>query len=113
MGALYSRSEARDYLDVDTVLEAGLYAREELLSLADQREAEPMDRGKLAETFRSMGRFRDEELAEYGISPVTRQAIEARFLDWANTIDDKSKPGFDVEEIDAALRDAHTHSRNH
>ncbi|TCN33586.1 nucleotidyltransferase AbiEii toxin of type IV toxin-antitoxin system [Kribbella sp. VKM Ac-2500] len=48
VGAVYSRLEPRDLIDVQAVLDSGRYDPDELLALADQREATPLDRRMFA-----------------------------------------------------------------
>jgi hypothetical protein len=53
MSALWSRGEARDFIDIDIVLGSGRFTRQDVLALADEQEATPMDRVMLADRFRS------------------------------------------------------------
>lgn len=87
MGALWSRGEARDYIDIHTVLESGRFTRVDVLAMGDQIEAVPLDRRMLAERFRQAGRFSAADFAQYDVGSVQRIAIVETFLDWADEVD--------------------------
>lgn len=52
VGAVYSRLEPRDFIDVQYVLDSGRYDETALLELADLREATPLDRAMFASQLR-------------------------------------------------------------
>lgn len=87
MSALWSRSEARDYIDIDTVISSGRFDREEVLALADAQEALPLDRAMLAERFRGARRHPAEVYALYAVDAARRAEIVERFARWADEID--------------------------
>ncbi len=87
MSALWSRGEARDYIDVDTVIDSGRFSREALLAIADQFEAQPLDRRTLASQFRDASRHDQEIFAQYGVDAASRATILANFTEWADQID--------------------------
>ncbi|GHH76142.1 hypothetical protein [Promicromonospora soli] len=87
MGALWSRGEVRDYIDIDTVLESGRFSRADVLELADQIEAMPLDRGILAERFRQIALRPADVFVQYHVGSVQRIAIVEQFLDWADDVD--------------------------
>jgi len=87
MGALWSRGEARDYIDIDTVLESGRFTRADILAMGDRIETIPLDRHMLAERFRQAARFAASDFALYGVGSVQRIAIVEQFLDWADDVD--------------------------
>jgi hypothetical protein len=87
MGALWSRGEARDYIDIDTAIQSGRFSRADVLSMGDQVESTPLDRSMLAERFRQAGRYPAADFAMYDVGSVQRIAIVERFLDWADQID--------------------------
>lgn len=87
VSALWSRGEARDYIDVDTVIGSGRFSRDEVLAIADQFEAQPLDRRLLAARFREVGRHEQEIFAQYGVDAAQRMQILANFTDWADRID--------------------------
>jgi Nucleotidyl transferase AbiEii toxin, Type IV TA system len=87
MSALWSRGEARDYIDIDIVLGSGRFTREDVLALADEQEATPMDRPVLAGQFRGAGRWPAGEYARYEVDAGRRSVIIERFAAWAEEID--------------------------
>jgi hypothetical protein len=87
MSALWSRGEARDFIDIDIVLGSGRFTRQDVLALADEQEATPMDRVMLADRFRSAGRHPATRYAAYGVDADSRSAIIERFAGWADQID--------------------------
>lgn len=86
MTALYSRGECRDFIDIDLVLVSGRFTRDEVLSLGDAREVEPMDREVLAARFREASRHSEGRYAGYGVDGVRRDQLVGRFSDWARSI---------------------------
>ncbi len=95
MSALWSRGEARDYIDIGTVVESGRFSRDDVLAIADQFEAEPLDRRTLAARFREAGRHGEAVFAQYGVNAARRAEILANFAEWADEIDPPSGPGAD------------------
>ena len=87
MSALWSRGEARDYIDIDTVVESGEFSRDDVLALVDQFEATPLDRRALADRFREASRHHEREFARYGVDADQRGQIVANFASWADELD--------------------------
>lgn len=90
MSALWSRGEARDYIDIDTVTSSGRFSRDDVLAIADQFEAEPLDRRTLAMRFREASRHDEAIFAQYGVDAARRASILASFTEWAVEIDPPS-----------------------
>lgn len=88
--ALYSRGEARDFIDIDVAVRSGRFTREQVLALGDTREVEPLDRAMLAARFRGAGRYDERQYVAYGVDAAQRAAIVARFADWADSIDPRA-----------------------
>ncbi|QDY78205.1 nucleotidyl transferase AbiEii/AbiGii toxin family protein [Streptomyces qinzhouensis] len=80
MEALFSRAEARDFIDVDALIQAG-YSRERLIELAAERDA-GFDRDVLAQMLAGAGRFSDRQFLVYGVDQVRVDGIRAQFEDW-------------------------------
>lgn len=87
MSALWSRGEARGYIDIDTVTRSGRFTRDEVLAIADQFEAQPLERRLLASRFREASRHDEDTFGQYGVDPARRAAIIAGFAEWADEID--------------------------
>ena len=85
VGALFSRAETRDYLDVDAIRRSGRYNDEELLDLARQ-----CDRGFDLEWFvknlEHVDRIEPEEVRIYHISPAQLAEVKNRMRTWAVSI---------------------------
>jgi hypothetical protein len=91
MEALFSRAEARDFIDVDALLRAG-YTRERLIELAAERDA-GFDRGVLGQMFASADRFSDRQFLVYGVDQATVDGIRAQFADWHRELQRPSASG--------------------
>lgn len=87
MSALWSRGEARDYIDIATVLDSGRFSPEDVLAIADRLEATPLDRRMLAVRFRGAGRHDERTFSRYGVDADERARIVAWFTAWAEHID--------------------------
>lgn len=79
--ALFSRAECRDFIDVDALLRSGSFTHEDLLRLAEQRDA-GFDRTVFADMLAGVERFPDSEFARYGISSERTAAIRSTMLEW-------------------------------
>ncbi|WP_035841565.1 nucleotidyl transferase AbiEii/AbiGii toxin family protein [Kitasatospora azatica] len=79
-GALFSRAEVRDAIDVDGLLKAG-YSRQRLLELAAQNDA-GFDEQMFADALRRVARYSDKQFAAYGLDPAAAAAIREEFADW-------------------------------
>src|SRR5690606_21967398 len=79
--ALFNRALARDFIDVDALLESGRYTRDQLLDLAARRDA-GFDREVFAEMLTYVHRRTDEEFIVYGVDTAHTAAIRARFSAW-------------------------------
>ncbi|MYM20462.1 hypothetical protein GSY69_10925 [Brevibacterium sp. 5221] len=86
MSALWSRGEARDFIDIYNVIDSGAFTRTEVLEMADQQEAQPMDREMLAERFTSVARYATDDFAEYDVGPSQQRAVVEFFADWATAL---------------------------
>lgn len=84
-GALFSRAEVRDAIDVHGLLHAG-YSRERLLELAAQNDA-GFDHAMFADALRRVERYSDKQFAAYGTEPSAAAAIRAEFADWRSHLD--------------------------
>jgi hypothetical protein len=82
VSALYSRAEARDYLDVDSIRASGKFTDAELIAAARDRDLGfevPMFTTQLD----GAQRLRPEQVARYGVEPAQLDAIKERFGTWA------------------------------
>jgi hypothetical protein len=81
VAALFSRAEARDFVDVFTL--AGSYNRPRLLTLAVEQDA-GFDRGVFAQMLRSLARFADAELP---CEPQLATRVRTFFAGWADELE--------------------------
>jgi hypothetical protein len=88
VGAVYSRLEPRDFIDLQFVLESGRYDRDTLLDLADHREANPLDRQMFAGQLRAGARLPDTGFERYGATPGQIARIRQTATEWAATLAD-------------------------
>lgn len=87
MSALWSRGEARDYIDVDAVVQSGRFTRTELVTIGDQTESQPIDKAMLSRRFREAARHDVSVYAGYDVDPARRAQIIDRFAAWATEVD--------------------------
>ncbi|MCL1840464.1 MAG: nucleotidyl transferase AbiEii/AbiGii toxin family protein [Propionibacteriaceae bacterium] len=87
MGALWSRAEVRDLIDIDTVVTSGRFTRDQVLELGDTVERLPLDRHMLAERFRHARDFPAQAYRRYAVDENRRTQIIANYEQWADQID--------------------------
>lgn len=85
VAALYSRAEARDYLDVDAIRSSGRYSDAQLIALGEN--ADPgFDRSMFAERLEMSEHLQPREVSIYGVSPQALDEIKGRSQKWARTV---------------------------
>lgn len=91
MCALYSRAQARDYIDVDAAARDGRYSNADLLRLA--RDHDPgFDDTHFADALRAIKRLPIAEFMAYGLLAAEVEALVTRTQAWA----DRLRPPRDV-----------------
>lgn len=85
VGALFSRAETRDYLDVDAIRCSGRYSDDELLSLARSADA-GFDLEWFAQNLDNVERIQPEEVRVYGLSVSQLNGVKMRTKAWASGI---------------------------
>ncbi|UFS57581.1 nucleotidyl transferase AbiEii/AbiGii toxin family protein [Subtercola endophyticus] len=85
VGALYSRAEARDYLDVDAIRASGRFTNAELISMAAERDS-GFDLLMFAGQLEQANRIRPDRVERYGVSADQLDAIRERFAGWAREL---------------------------
>jgi len=91
VGALFSRGEPRDYLDVDAIRESGRFADDQLLALATQHDP-GFDVTMFAARLRAVEALVPDDVAEYSISPTDLIAIKRRLLTFEQDLTGKNRP---------------------
>lgn len=82
VGALYSRAEARDYLDVDAIRLSGKFTDVQLIDAARERDL-GFEVSMFATQLDGVQNLRAGQVARYGVEPVQLDAIKERLGDWA------------------------------
>lgn len=86
VGALYSRLEPRDFIDVQAMLDSGRYDVDALIALTDSREATPVDRPMFAGQLRAGSRLPDPGFERYGATPELIARIRRTAGEWAERL---------------------------
>lgn len=84
--ALYSRAEARDYIDVHGIVNKSRYSGDQLLRLAVDHDP-GFDSVLFAEALRAVRRFPPSVFAPYQLSPPQVDALQHELLAWADQIE--------------------------
>jgi hypothetical protein len=82
VAAVFSRGEARDYIDLAGILDSDRWSREELMRLGAQIDA-GFSKGWFAEALSGVDRFPDEEFAGYGVDAETINHVREEMRDWS------------------------------
>lgn len=90
VGALYSRTEARDYIDVDAIRATGRFSDAELITAAAGRDA-GFDALMFASQLEQVTRITPDRFAEYGVAPREVDALKERFTGWAGELRDSDR----------------------
>jgi hypothetical protein len=85
VGALYSRAEVRDYLDVDAIRQSGRYTDEQLLDLATEHDP-GFERPMFASLLARVRDLTEVEVIEYGVSPDQLTQVKQRLADWSTQL---------------------------
>lgn len=86
VSALYSRAEARDYVDVHAALTSGRYSAEDLLRLVEERDP-GFDRPMFAQALRASRRWDDEDYMKYGLDAEAVTRLRSAIQSWADELD--------------------------
>ena len=85
MAALYGRALARDFLDIDAVLNSGRYSGDQLLQLAEA--ADPgFDRAMFANVLGALDQISDAAFAPYGVDAPRVEGLRQRFAEWRHEL---------------------------
>ena len=83
--AVFSRGEARDYLDLAAILASGRYNHEVLMTLAADADG-GFDRAIFAQALAGVDRFPDEEFARYGVDSDQIATVRAAMRAWSQQL---------------------------
>ncbi len=88
VATVFSRGEARDYLDLAGILASGRYARDQLMAMA--ADVDPGFTPRLfAEALAGVDRFPDEEFASYGVDPDQITAVRQTMRSWSTQLTER------------------------
>lgn len=80
--AMFSRGEARDYLDLDSILKNGPFAESEILALAAENDP-GLTPELFAASLKQVENLQPEQVAPYQITASELQAIKTRLAQWS------------------------------
>ncbi|WUH90879.1 nucleotidyl transferase AbiEii/AbiGii toxin family protein [Streptomyces sp. NBC_00433] len=86
VSALYSRAEARDYVDIHAALTSGRYSAEDLLRLAEERDP-GFDHPMFAQALRASRRWDDEDYMRYGLDAEAVTRLRSAMESWADELE--------------------------
>lgn len=86
VSALYSRAEARDYVDVHAALTSGRYTRDHLLRLAEERDP-GFDRAMFVQALRASLRWDDEDYMKYDLDAEAVAELRSAIESWAGQLE--------------------------
>ena len=91
MGALYERALARDFIDIDAVLQSGRYDRRALLQLAERSDI-TFDRSVFADALAQAQLLDADDFAQYGLVGEDLDGLRHRFAAWRAELLDGTVP---------------------
>ncbi|MFT4164015.1 MAG: nucleotidyl transferase AbiEii/AbiGii toxin family protein [Microlunatus sp.] len=91
IGALYSRAEARDYLDVDAIRRSGRFTDEQLVTAAAGRDP-GFDIAMFSQQLAAAARLQPAQVARYGVTADQLEDIRARSVEWAHALQNQGNP---------------------
>lgn len=89
VGALYSRGEARDYLDVDAIRGSGRFTDEQLVSALADRDPGFEIRIFADQLATAADRVQPAQVAQYGVSTQQLKDVTTRCEQWATDLYDE------------------------
>lgn len=100
VAALYSRGEARDYLDVDAIRASGRFTDDQLIDLVSN--ADPgFDADMFAQRLQEAERIQLREVAVYGVNQSDLAGVIERSNEWARGLTDSPAPGAGERDVQA------------
>lgn len=100
VAALYSRGEARDYLDVDAIRASGRFTDDQLVDLASN--ADPgFDTDMFAQRLQEAERIQLREVSVYGVNQSDLAGVVERSHEWARGLTDSAAPGVSDRDLQA------------
>jgi hypothetical protein len=91
MEALFTRAEARDFIDIDAIVTSGRFTRTKLQELAASRDA-GFDLGVLADMLAVIDIYPDAEFSAYGLQDQEIRQMRGRFANWRSELLQQPRP---------------------
>lgn len=88
VGAVFTRGEARDYIDVHAALTTGGYSRRRLEELGASHDG-GFDIRMFSQELRRCTRHPDSEYGRYGVAPDRVRILQRDLISWADDIDSR------------------------
>lgn len=85
VAAVFSRGEARDYLDLAGILDSGRFTREELIRLGSKADR-GFSKGWFAEALAGVDRFPAEDFAGYGVDSERIGQVKETMRSWSRAL---------------------------
>ena len=82
---LYSRTEARDFLDIDRIRSAGLFSDDELLDMMHKRDL-GFDLGVFTQLLGYVDSLKPYQVNVYGVSAEQLEEIKIRYNSWIEAL---------------------------
>lgn len=89
VSALYSRSEARDFLDVDAIRRSGRFTDEDLVTAAAERDP-GFEVAMFAQQLTAVRRLTLRDVSSYGVTAEELEDVKTRCAQWAETLQQQS-----------------------
>jgi hypothetical protein len=106
VATVFSRGEARDYLDLAGILASGRYTRDQLMAMAG--EVDPGFTPRLfAEALAGVDRYPDQEFAAYGVDADHIGAVKQTMRSWSTELNEQGSmtpPDRDSPRTSPAVR---------
>ena len=91
VAAVYSRGEARDFLDLDAIRQSGRFADPELLTLAKDHDP-GFEKSMFVQQLRRVRELGPVETVEYGTNAAQLEQIKLRLATWAVELLEPQQP---------------------
>lgn len=85
VGAVYTRGEPRDFIDLDAIRSSGRYTDARLLDLVADRD-DGFDRSMFADQLERVRRYEADRFEDYGYDQAQADRIRDRATSWAATL---------------------------
>lgn len=96
VAAVFSRAEARDYLDLADVIASGRYKPAELLALGERADA-GFDRHRFAQALAAVDRFPEADFERYGVGAAQIAVVRRSMHEWSRSLIEQPSPSLEEQ----------------